>query len=501
MKTLIKIFALLAFIFTLSSCNEELTTQVVYGTVRGKVVKKGTNEPIPNVKVFTTPSTNSVFTATDGTFEIAEIPVGDYSVKAELTGYVATFQSAKIQNENQVVTIIFEMSDDDSLNSPPSTPTLLSPTDNAQNQPLSVELKWDCTDPDASDVLKYKLIVKNNLTTDVIEIDDITAKNYTLNNLKFGVSYFWQISVSDGVNPEVLSPIYKFTTNSTPPNRFHYVKKMNGNYVIMSSDEAGNSFQLTDSSYNSWRPRKNNNAGLVAFLRTEGGSTHIFTANPDGSNVFKVTQVPVGGFNNAEMDFSWSTNGNSFIYPSFDKLYKINKDGSGLQLIYTTPDGSLISECDWSYDGSKIAIKTNNYNGYNSKIVIIDMLGNIVKNVTSSAGAIGGLNFSIDGQKLLYTKDISNHQDSNYRQLDSHIFIYNLTTDVNTDMTLISNRVAGTNDLDPRFSPNDSQIILTNTSNDNISQKNIVILTLDNSNNTNYTRATLFSNAEMVDYE
>jgi hypothetical protein len=43
-------------------------------------------------------------------------------------------------------------------------------------------------------------------------------------------------------------------------------------------------------------------------------------------------------------------------------------------LVYTTPDGSMISECDWSYDGSKIAIKTNDYNGYNTNIYIIDMM-------------------------------------------------------------------------------------------------------------------------------
>jgi Tol biopolymer transport system component len=41
----------------------------------------------------------------------------------------------------------------------------------------------------------------------------------------------------------------------------------------------------------------------------------------------------------------------------------------------------MISECDWSYDGSKIAIKTNDYNGYNTNIYIIDMMGNVLKTV------------------------------------------------------------------------------------------------------------------------
>ena len=501
MKTFIKIFTFLILIFSLGSCNEELVEQSQKGILKGKVVKKGTNEPIENAKIFTTPSTQTVFSNKDGLFEIGDIPIGNYSVKAELNGYLASFQAVNIQGENQIVTIVFEMDDDDSLNSPPTTPVLLSPIDNAINQPLTVQLTWNSTDPDTADVLKYRLIVKNNINTDIVEVNNLTEKNYTLNNLQFGVSYFWQVGVSDGIHPEVLSSVFKFTTNTVPATRYHYTRKINGNFVIMSSDSQGNNFQFTSSTYNSWRPRKNNNAGLIAFLRTEGGGTHIYTANPDGSNPFKVTQIPVSGFNNYEMDFAWSTNGNTLIYSNFDKLYRINKDGSGQQLLYTTPDGSLITECDWSYDNSKIALKTNNFNGYNAKIYIIDMLGNVLKNVVNSgSGAAGGLNFSVDGQKLLYTRDFSGFQDSNYRQLDSRVFIYNLNTDAIVDVSAESDRPVGTNDLDPRFSPNDSQIILMNTSNDNISQKNVIVIDL-NVTGTDFIRTTLFTNAEMPDYE
>lgn len=501
MKTFIKIFAFLVLIFSLGSCSEELVEQSQTGILKGKVVKKGTNDPIVNAKITTAPSTQTIFTDKDGLFEIKDLPVGNYSVKAELTGYVSNFQAVNIQNQDQLVTVVFEMDDDESLNSAPTAPELLSPIDNAVNQPLTVELKWNSTDPDSTDVLKYRLIVKNNINTNVIEINDLTEKHYTLDNLQFGVSYFWQVAVSDGIHPEVLSAVFKFSTNSVPANRFHYVQKQNGNFVIVSSDEQGNHFQYTASIYNNWRPRKNNNAGLIAFLRTDGGASHIYTANPDGSNPFKVTQIPVSGFKNDEMDFAWSTNGNTFIYSSFDKLYKINKDGSGQELIYTTPDGSLITECDWSYDNSKIALKTNNFNGYNVKIYIIDMLGNILKNVlTGVSGAAGGLNFSVDGQKLLFTRDISGHQDSNYRHLDSRIFIYNLINDSVLDVSLESDKPVGSNDLDPRFSPNDSQIIFTNTSNDNISQKNIMVINLNSSMN-DFTRNLLFSNAEMADYE
>lgn len=501
MKAYINILILLIAFFSVTSCSEELVDQAQTGILRGRVIKKGTNEPIANAKIFTTPSTQTTFSDKDGMFEIKDIPAGNYSAKAELSGYVANFQAVNIQNENQVVTIVFEMSDDESLNSPPATPVLLSPIDNAVNQPLSVQLSWNATDPDKTDSLTYKLTVKNNINTNVFEVVDLKVKNYTLSGLQFGVSYFWQISVSDGIHSAVLSPVFKFTTSTTPANRFHYVKKQSGNFVIVSSDNSGNNFQLTNVSNNSWRPRKNNNAGLIAFLRNDSGGSHIFTANPDGSNVFKVTQIPVAGFNQDEMDFSWNTSGSAFLYSNFDKLYKINKDGTGQQLIYTTPDGSLISEVDWSYDSSKVAIKTNNFSGYNTKIFIIDMLGNILQNVFSSpTGATGGLNFSVDGQRLLYTHDISGFQDVNYRQLDSHIFMYNLTNNTMIDVSLESDKMIGTNDLDPRFSPNNSQIIMMNTSNDNVSQKNVVMIDLNNTG-ANFIRSVLFTNGEMPDYE
>lgn len=497
MKNLLNIFTAFVILFSLTSCSEELVSKVQTGTVKGTVIKKGTNQPLKNVKIYTAPSTQTVFTKDDGSFEIAEIPVGEYSLRAELSGYVTTLQGISIKNGGQNVSVVLEMSDDDSLNSPPSAPVLLSPTDNAVDQPLSVDLSWSATDPDSLDVLKYTLTVKNDFDQNVIEIKDLTEKHYFLENLKFGVTYYWQVSVSDGVNPAVNSPVFRFKTNSVPNNRFHYVKKSNGNYYIVSSNEAGSNFNFTAHSANSWRPRLSQNAQQLAFLRTTGGSTHIFAAKPDGSQAFQVTTIPVGGFNNAELDFSWSTNGKELLYPSFTKLYRINKDGSGLELVYTTPDGSLISECDWSYDGSMIALKTNDPNGYNAKIIVIDMLGNVIKTVLENVnGAAGGLNFSVDGNLLLYTYDISGHQDNNYRQFNTHIFIYNMQTGDVTDVSVASEKPDGTNDLDPRFSPNNAEVIFTNTSNDGISVKNIMKVTLQD-----ITRTALFPDAEMPDWE
>src|SRR5690606_35484187 len=288
MKNSICILSLLFLFFTVSSCAEDLVEHTEQGVLKGKVVKKGSNEPVANVKISTAPSTQTLFTDKDGMFVIKDIPTGNYSVKAELNGFLTSYEAVTIQT-GQEVSVIIELSDDQSLNSPPSAPELLSPIDNALDQPLSVQLSWNSTDPDKSDSLTYKLIVKNNVNTDIITINDISDKFYTIDNLSYGTSYFWQVAVSDGIHPEVFSSVFKFTTTATPTNMNHYVKKLNGNFYIVCSDLQGNSFILTQPTHNSWRPRKNNKANRIAVLRTEGSGSYIYTVKPDGSDLFRVT--------------------------------------------------------------------------------------------------------------------------------------------------------------------------------------------------------------------
>jgi hypothetical protein len=219
--------------------------------------------------------------------------------------------------------------------------------------------------------------------------------------------------------------------------------------------------------------------------------------SPNGSDVKKVTDaISVTGNNYNEIDYSWSSNGDRFIYPHYDKLYVINKDGSGLKQIYKTTDGSFITECDWSSDESLIALKTNDITGYNNSIFTIDLTGNVINNVLFDVnGAAGGLNISVDNKLLLYSYDISEFESPNNRQLDTHIFIYKFSDNSVVDVS--SNKPAGTLDLDPRFSPNESEVIFVNTSNDGISLKTIYKMDIDNNND----RIEMFLNAIMPDWE
>ena len=337
-------------------------------------------------------------------------------------------------------------------------------------------------------------------STDVVTFPNISKNTLTIKGLSYSTKYYWQVAVSDAINPAVLSPVRAFTTIDFRDARFLFVKKEVNNYVIYSGDENGNQLQLTSTSVNSWRPRKNNQVNKIAFIRSNGGQNHIYTMNPDGTNVLKITNAaPISGFNSDYLNFSWNTSGSQIIYPSFDKLYRINNDGSGLTKIYQTPNGKFISECDWSNDGSKIAIKVNDPNGYNAEIYVINTAGTVQNQVVSGInGAIGGLNFSINGQRLIFTRDVSGFEDANYRQLDSLVFQAVLSTGVTTEIS--AEKLIGTIDIDVRFSPNEAEFILMNTSNDGLSIKNIIKYT-PAGNNLGASRLILFSNASMPDWE
>lgn len=497
---LILIFALTFFI----NCSEDTVNLVGEGTITGRVVEAGSFNPIENAKISLSPTNNTVFTDVEGYFKIDNVEAGDYSVSATKEDYLTSFEAATVTTDLEV-NVIFELEDDNALNRPPSTPILLTPIDGVEDQELSVELTWESIDPE-EDSLLYSLKIVNDINNDIIKVDDILEKSYVVSDLKYGVKYFWQIGVTDEINDEVLSAVNSFKTKQNPENRYFYVEKSsNNNNVIYSASYnetdnlSENEVKLTADDQNSWRPRKNQTANLIAFLRTSNNETHLFTMNQNGSNVSQVTSsVSISGSNLNEIDYSWSSNGDRLIYPHYDKLYVINKDGSGLQQIYQTLDGSFITECDWSNDGSMIALKTNDITGYNVSIFTIDMTGTTLTTVLSGVnGAAGGLNLSIDNKLLLYTYDISEFENSNNRQLDTRVFVYEFSTEVATDISI--DKITGTNDLDPRFSPSEAEVIFVNTSNDGISMKSIYKMDVTNINNNN--RVELFQNSIMPDWE
>lgn len=494
MRCLYKITAVF-FLLILVSCSEEKIGQSAFGTVTGRVVMADSFTPMENVKIITSPTSSTVFTDADGKFEIPSIKVGEYSFQAQKDGFVAKFEAITV-TENNTSEIVLELKKATANNKPPTIPLVVSPIDNSTAQAISLDLAWTATDVD-NDELIFKVTLRNDANNEVKTYDAIKEKKLTLTNLMYGVKYYWQVEVTDGVNSPVLSVLSAFYTISFPAARYLFVKNINGNNVIFTADDVGKQYQLTSSDKNYWRPRRNNQAKKIAFIGTNGSQNDIYTMNFDGTAVKKVTNsVSIAGFNSDYIGYSWNVSGSEFVYPNFDKLYKINSDGSGLIKIFQTPNGKFISECDWSADGSKIALKVNNANGYDVEIYVITTSGVITTSIISGQnGAIGGLNFSVTGQKLLYTRDVSGFENATYRQLDARIFEFNFGTNISSQIS--TEKISGTNDLDVRYSPNEAELIFTNTSNDGISIKNSIKTSIGVVNS----RAVLFTGTTMPDWE
>lgn len=505
MKTQYKILLWICFLsLAFISCEEEGIEENGFGTITGTVVTDGDNIPLENVKISTTPVSNTVFTNENGRFIIDQVPVGEYSVQAEITDFLTAFEPANVI-ANQEINVVFELDPSSSLNSPPSTPQLLSPEDNSTEIPVQVELVWSSSATD-SDVINYIVELRNGSSNEMLVIEDIQDTTYTVENLQLGVNYFWQVTASDGINPAVESSISSFATKDPTLNRIYYVREDGDNNVIFSgTDSEGttsnpdeNEIQLTPSSKNSFRPRANKRANKIAFLQTVGANTHLFTMNFDGTETEQITSdIPVVGFRQDEIDYTWTFNGQGLIYSNLNRLYSININGTGNTLLYETAPGTFITEVDTNEINNLLAIKTNDANGYNARIVIINPTTGVEVHVIieNELGALGGIDFSIDASKVLYTRDVSGFESSNYRQLDTRMFIYDI---INTTTTEIDAAKAnGTNDLDAKFSPNEGAIIYVNTSNDGTSIRNIYQVLLSNQNN----RELLFTDAFMPDWE
>lgn len=489
------IFSILVFV----GCSEELIDDNFRGTLKGNVRTEFENEPLKNVKITTTPSTLTVYTNENGNYEIAEsLPIGDYTVKAELKGYVTEIDAISITALDQVVSVDFEMITDESLNGPPTTPKLITPDHLAVDVPVNVTLQWESSDPD-NDLLTYRVLVSDSRTNTQQEFTEIEADTLLLENLHHATTYTWQVVVSDGINEEVFSSSHQFTTVPNSEFRYHFNRKEGGNYVIYSTD-LNETIPITNAITSSWRPLKNNIANRVAYLQTMGGQTHLMTAALHGIDEKRISTVPINGFRNDQLSFDWHRDGSRFIFPSFDKLYMVNHDGTGEHQIYRTTDGNYITKVAWSYDGSKIALVTNDINGYHARILVINTSGMQLEVVLDEVkGAVGGLDWNIQGTKLLYTHDISEYEDERYRQLNTHIFEYDFTTNETTDYSELSEKPFGTIDLDPKYAPNDSQIIFTNTSNDGISQRSIYVMNTDGLDEIE--RNLLIEDGEMPDFQ
>ncbi|MEM9820976.1 MAG: carboxypeptidase regulatory-like domain-containing protein [Bacteroidota bacterium] len=494
MNTSIKtgLFGLL--LLTFFACQEETIEPNLFGSIAGEVVLSDGNIPVDMATISTTPATSSLFTDDFGRFAFDSIVVGSYTLRAEKEGYVTQLENVTVF-ENQTATVIIQLELDTLVNNPPTPPMNPIPADGANDQLIDLRLTWTAADMDDNDVLMYTVeLFEGSQNQGETVLFNSTDTFVDIEGLKYNTTYFWQVEASDGQADPVFGATWRFKTQAFPDHRFLFTRKNEGRFDIYSSDESGAAIRLTNNGANNWRPRMSPTRDKIAFISSLGIEPQLYVMDRDGSNVQQVTTIPIAGFNNLDLDFSWSPDGSQLLYMNNNMLYRINQDGTGLNSLVEAPSGLTFTECDWSGQVNRILARATGEQSYNSHIYIIQLDGTYeIQIVGDEPGSTEGAVYSINGTKILYTYDVSGFESSTGRQLDARIFQKDVNSLVAVDLSF--DKIAGTNDFDVRYSPDGAKVIFTNTNNDGISRKDIWIMDLDGDN-----RMLLFENAEMPDW-
>jgi TolB protein len=448
------------------SCKEDTIEPELTGFIQGTVIDETSGLVIPNVLITTSPATSSILTDESGKFFLENISVGTYTITASKIGYHRTFVNISVKSdETTQANILMEPGNDNS--SAPSLPTNPSPEDKATDISINPTLSWYQNNNIKSDTLKFSVQLFNpNTTEETLLARDITDTLLAVKDLDYNTNYRWQVIVKNSNDETTNGEVWTFKTRSFPDNPYYFSSDISGNYEIYSSDGTDeNTVKLTNDSYGEYNPRINPYKNLIAFSSNKDLDFNIYTMNLEGKEQTKITQIPIAGFNNSGTGFNWSPDGQYIIYPNYDKLYKVSYTGGIGNVIAQAPYNYNFREASFNSTGNKIISLIMGQNFYNSEIYLMNSDGSGMQQLVENLpGALGSPSFSPNGKYFIYTYDADGYEDLTNRQMNTHIFMVSLDT-LGTPYDLSKNKPNGTNDLEPRFSPDGSKIIFTNCKN------------------------------------
>lgn len=471
-------------------CTEETFVEpLVYGSLTGTVLDNTTKLPIKDAVVKVSPSGRTIVPNASGNFRIDSLPIGKYSIQTTADKYKTDLVSVEIEESRGTIISVL-LFKDNNQNKSPLIPTVVQPADKSTGLGLSTVLKWKTSDPD-KDSLRYSVILfKEGQSTSIPIVTGLHVDSLIVNNLEYATTYYWQVITRDSVNAPVYGSVWSFATKQVPNQQYFFTRKVGQNSQVFSSDGT-EEIQITSAGA-SWRPVVSPSRERLAFISNINTEPHIFVSDRLGRDLKRVTVVPVGGVSLLDISFCWSPDGTELLYPSYDKLYAVHPDGTGLRIVAQAPTGRFFAGCDWTAQGNRIIARLTGSSQYDSELYLINPGSGVLNNLlTGRPGKMSNPDFAPDGKHAVFTLDVSNFQNNEGRQLDARIFIVEVATGIASDIS--TEKVKGTNDIDPRYSPNGATLIFTNSSNDGFSVKNILTTDL-----TGLTRGEVIKNGEMA---
>ncbi|QNH63609.1 carboxypeptidase regulatory-like domain-containing protein [Hymenobacter sediminicola] len=479
---------------------------IFYGNVQGILRDARTNQPLANVSISTTPATMALTTDAQGMFELNDVPTGRLTITATKADYQQTSTAVTVE-DGKTTTVAIQLTPAVAATAP-NPPNRPSPADQAVNVPVLPKLEWHPVGAFRSDSLRYDVMLyEGNSTTNrrqLLTNSRDTVYQFTSQDvpLLYNTVYYWQVTVYNKAGTSARSSLWSFRTAPFPNNPFVFVRRTNGFPDIYSSNAAGTTVvRLTNSTAFEVAPQISPVYDKIAYTSNAvTGQYRLYTMNPDGSDQRMISSLPVEGYNNFGIGFCWSPYGDQLLVASYDKLYRVNRDGFGAPtLIATAPAGRHFRECDWNGQNNKIIVQTVGTSIYDSELYIMNADGSgMTLAVGNVAGRLDSPSFNLGGTRIMYTIDLDGYMDLTGRQTNAHIRTQALDgsaiVDVSAPTSTTGGKPASVNDLYPRFNASGSKIIFTQVETTGTVPPEVWQMDLDGRN-----RTLLFQNAEQAD--
>ena len=147
----------------------------------------------------------------------------------------------------------------------------------------------------------------------------------------------------------------------------------------------------------------------IVFVSNRDGNSEIYTMNPDGSDVHRLTRHPASDFTP-----TWLPDGRvGFVSNHGGRFYDIyTMDADGGNLVRLTKESSEEVAPVWSPDGTQTAFVSNRDG--NTEVYVMNADGSDVRNLTNNPAEDFEPEWSPDGTRILFTSDRRNGQTDIY---------------------------------------------------------------------------------------